>query len=471
MKFKEIYKNFLQIEDELDLFSQKIDNVYFWERIRFKIFSEILQASGFGQAHLKLEKNVRNKIWSSYLLVKNLIIRNPFLATQSDFIFFGHPRRKLLEDGKWWDIYCDPIIEYLNHSYLFLEKPYLNTHFTPSKTSNLRYLDLPMFLSALKRELGLVRVSFTAQDRKLLKELQVQIKDKLDVDIDIEKHVFKTLVVRKSELPIYEYLLKKLNPNLAIVVVSYNKETLIEICKHLSIPVVELQHGVITPYHVGYSFPGPKRTKYTFPDYLFTFGDFWKESVEFPISKDQIYSVGYPFLEMEVKKYAKTEKMNQILFISQGTIGKEMSKFAFELSKREDLKYRIVYKLHPGEFGRWRKEYPWLNNSNIKVIEDEMPLYKLFAQSKVQIGVYSTAIYEGLYFGLKTFLLNLPGVEYMNQLIEDQYALLVSSVEEFMEITVENRVKNINTEKFFKTNSVNNIVAKINEIINYEQGS
>lgn len=41
MNLEKINEKFLMMEEELDLFNQKIDNVYFWEKIRAKIFRQI----------------------------------------------------------------------------------------------------------------------------------------------------------------------------------------------------------------------------------------------------------------------------------------------------------------------------------------------------------------------------------------------------------------------------------------------
>ena len=59
--------------------------------------------------------------------------------------------------------------------------------------------------------------------------------------------------------------------------------------------------------------------------------------------------------------------------------------------------------------------------------------------SKIQIGVFSTAIYEGLGLSCNTFLYNLNGVEYMQALIDSEYAKVLSadidvSLKEFKKI-------------------------------------
>lgn len=44
-------------------------------------------------------------------------------------------------------------------------------------------------------------------------------------------------------------------------------------------------------------------------------------------------------------------------------------------------------------------------------------LYALLSDSKYVIGVYSTAIYEAIELGVKPILVNLSGIEYMEDLL------------------------------------------------------
>lgn len=468
MTFRSITEAFLRMEDELDLFDQQIDGVYFWERIRFSLFEKILEKTGIsGQAHMKLEPTFLNRATTVLLAARNILFKNPYLSSPRDVVFVGHPRRKLQEDGKWWDIYCDPIIEDLCLSYAYFESSYLNTHLAPAKTASIRYLDLINVLAVIERRLRVTRIRLSKTEKHLLRYVREEIATRFDIDVSLETMVKMHLLDRKSKLPLYKMLLRHTAPKLGIVVVSYGKETFIDACRELHIPVVELQHGVINYYHLAYSYPGSKRTKRSFPDYFFAFGDYWKDCVEFPIKKERVYSVGYPYLESESRKYANIPEKDQMLFLSSGTIGKELSKLAVELNKSCLLDLKIVYKLHPGEYQRWRKEYPWLVNTDIKVIEDDsVPLYQLFAESKIQIGVVSTAIYEGLSFGLRTFLLNLPGVEYMEDLAKDHYVSIIRSVDELQEyLKRPGPAPQISTDKFFRSNALENIHKALREII------
>lgn len=474
MTFKATTEAFLQMENELDLFDQQIDGVYFWERIRFSLHHEILKNAGvIGQAHTKLEPTLLNRTTTILMAARNILFWNPYLSSPRDLVFVGHPRRKLQEDGKWWDLYCDPIIEDLSSSYAYLESSYLNTHLTPAKTAGIRYLDLIDVLAGIERRLRVTRIHLSRRERDLLQHVREEIAIRFNIDVNLDQIVIRNLLNRKSMLPLYKILLRKLGPRLAIVVVSYGKETFIEACKELHIPVVELQHGVISPYHLAYSYPGLKKTKRSFPDYFFAFGDYWKECVEFPIARERVYSIGYPYLESEARKYANILKKDQIVVISQGTVGKEISKFAVKLAKSCSADQEIVYKLHPGEYARWKKEYPWLVDAGIRVIEDDsVPLYRLFAESKIQIGVNSTAIYEGLIFGLRTFLLNLPGVEYMGELLESGYTHIISSVDELQVVLKGTApIDQIDTEEFFRSNALENVYKAINDILTSTKGT
>lgn len=468
MTLKEVTEKFFQLEDELDLFNRDIDGVRFWERRRFTIYEQILQSIGIGGlANIRTERTFVNIAKNLLLLAKNLVIKNPYFVSPSEILFLGSPRRKLQEDGKWWDIYCDPIIEDLKRNYVYFEFPYVNRHFIPAKTKNIRYLDLAKNSGLIKYELRLVAIKLTKEDKLLIRNIQDLIYSQFNVNINLEDIVRQDLLVRRSTLPLYQRILEKVKPKLVIVVCSYGHETFIEACKVMNIPVAELQHGIISHYHLGYSYPGPNRTKRTFPDYFLAFGEFWENCLEYPIPNERIYSVGFPYLEKEAKKYINVPQKGQILFISQETIGKELSKFAVELSKRNNFAYKIVYKLHPSEYLQWQRNYPWLIDTDIRIIDnDSVPLYRLFAESKVQLGVGSTAIYEGLFFGLKTYLLNLPRIEDMEPLIKNQYATVVTSVDELIAKLEDGQCNGpVDTEQFFKRNSIHNISKAIDDII------
>ena len=122
-----------------------------------------------------------------------------------------------------------------------------------------------------------------------------------------------------------------------------------------------------------------------------------------------------------------------MLFLSQGVIGDRLSGLGLACAQRLP-DYQIVFKLHPGEYARWKTDYPALVEAsklpNVEVVDhNERDLYLLMAESAVQVGVFSTAIYEGLALGCRTVLADLPGIEYMQRLIDAGHATKVADAD------------------------------------------
>lgn len=151
---------------------------------------------------------------------------------------------------------------------------------------------------------------------------------------------------------------------------------------------------------------------------------------------------GFPYLEKRLVEYRDYSKINnQVLFMSQGTIANKLTEIAYEFAKG-NKNYKVIYKLHPGEYDRWQQDYEILNKAveldNFRIIDNnDINLYQLLAGSEYQIGVYSTSIFEGLTLNCKTILLDLPGVEYMEYLIENDIVKFAENAEELTEFIKE----------------------------------
>jgi hypothetical protein len=140
---------------------------------------------------------------------------------------------------------------------------------------------------------------------------------------------------------------------------------------------------------------------------------------------------------------------------------------AAELATRLDrTKYEVIYKLHPGEFDRWKSDYPWLSEQSLTLIDhSEVDIHHYLAHANIQIGVYSTAIYEGLGYGLRTFIWKLPEYERMQELLDSKIAELVCNCDELIERlnTPEYPSGKMNISSLWKPNSLSNILNEINK--------
>jgi hypothetical protein len=466
MEFAEVTDRLLELEADLDLLDVEIGGIPFWERVRFIVNRTLLrELDVVGQAHSRADPSYRRAL---YRLARNLFVGNPLLAPEADVLVWGHERRKQLEDGLWWDIYCDPVLDRLEDDWVYLEQEHEGEHHQPTRTAEVYYLDGVDYASRLPGKLlpepvGSTSVSFSGSERATVRRVEREVSDRFGVDVDVERMVRDRLLRRRVKLPLYRWVLGRVDPDLAVVVVSYGRETFVEACQAEGVPVVELQHGEISEYHMGYHYPnGPKRD---FPDYFLAFGEFWASAADFPIPERRILPVGYPYLERRAERYADIAAERQVIFLSQGEPGVRLSQFATEFANL-DHDWSVVYKLHPGEYSRWRREYPWLQDAPLEIVDSsEPPLYELFAQSSAQVGAYSTALYEGLHFDLDTYVVDVPGIECVQGLLDAGGATVVRTAEELDEHLRESPGgAGIDLSQFFRPGAEANVVSALERL-------
>ena len=465
-----ITERLLTLEQQEDFFDITVQGIPIWERLRSKFNRKIAREQGIiGQAH----SNTANSRWGGYYkpihsVLANALRDNPYFTSQHDLLVWGHHRRKQLNDGYWWDIYTDPIYQKLSLDKLHVERQLLGEHLSPARTDEVRHIEFVEAVAKVWRKLGRRPAKVPDTELDAVRNLEAIIKREFDVEFELAHSVRRTVALEEPLLRLYRQLLRRVDPALVLVVVSYGKEPFIMACKQLGIPVAELQHGTIYPHHLGYSYPDD-RTKEAFPDYLLVWGEFWKEYTEFPIPSERVIPVGYPYLDQRVKQYADIESEERLLFISQGTIGEQLSKFALNVADRPDIEHEVVYKLHPGEYDRWREEYPWLVDADFRVVDSsDPPLYRLFAESTAQVGVGSTAVYEGLAFDLETFVYDCLGSRVLQPLVEEGAAKMVSSADELASRLGTGGVT-FDSERYFEPNASKNACQALQRLS--EEGS
>src|SRR5690606_17571701 len=79
--------------------------------------------------------------------------------------------------------------------------------------------------------------------------------------------------------------------------------------------------------------------------------------------------------------------------------------------------------------GTWKDNYPELVTSSAQVME-RGDLYRAFAEADVQVGVYSTALFEGAASGLETIVAGLPGHDALAPLFGSGAARLAEDAEQ-----------------------------------------
>ena len=244
---------------------------------------------------------------------------------------------------------------------------------------------------------------------------------------------------------------------------SFDAEIINEIASERGIKTIELQHGTNTlwfPENV----PFPQG-----PLWYFSFGEFWNEETRPGVPEGHMLSTGFPFHDIMMKDYPKEKRKqdkNAIIFLSGVKYGKELFEAAAGLKKlRPELD--VIFKLHPMEYDIYMEKYPGVMESGVRVIGDrKTPLYSLFAESYMQVGVESTAILEGMGFELATFIYDHPMAVAMKGILDKGYAKMFKTPEELAALTdaAKESAPAYDLNDFWKENSLETITDLIRRI-------
>lgn len=470
--------DFLQIEEKYDLYHQEVLGVQPWQYFRMSFWNYQICSDLLGLSN----SIVKQKKWKQMYTISTNALKLLFkrkAVKKADIIFFAHERR--VWNGKFFEcIYTDELAQYYPDS-IVLERPYGGKHLTPTHINNQCYTDFIgmkgdvhyLFHSKIK---SAKYKDIRDQIEKIFQNPLIEICQKYQITLEfsqIYEHltqiVLSNIIMRRE----YERIINKVSPRIIVEVVYYSRHCMVlnEIARQKGIPTIELQHGTMHSAHAAYQFSSKSGKIKQFPDYVYVFSEYWKKCAHLPIPDDHIIVTGYPYFERQLNQYMSNhikEEIINIVFVSQGTIGRELSRLAADLSDLlDENKYHIIYKLHPGEYAGWRDRMPWLLKKNIEVIDNlEHNIYEYFAKSSIQVGVYSTAIYEGLGFGLRTFIYNIGHADTMAELCEQGYATCVSSVKELFEniFSADSRIGQ-DGKAFWKMNSFENICHEIDQFL------
>lgn len=403
----------IKVEEEVGILDKNSKN-YSWEWAahRMELYYFISKEAGILDKAHDDSNTVTNL--KDFLKTIKYTIRAPFVSLRRRTTVVIPHKRKVYYKGKKLDLNSVFVENELRKKeYLEIwDLPYNNEHEINGR--DIYYLDL---ISIAGRFGSLVGKRFVSRKITAIAKL---VEDKLDLRIYLAKKISELSHRFKVKKFLYKFILRIKDVKKLYVVVSYGNTALIKAAKELDIDVIELQHGVINKFHLGYHFPHVSSLDY-FPDELWVWHKMWKNSANFPINDSKIKINKNNHLEIFKHKCSAVSEEDSVLIISQGTIGEELSNYI--LRNIESLNnYKIYYKLHPGEF-KSSENYKSLiklrKYSNVVIVKDEMSVYDLFAKVKVVIGVYSTALYEAHYFEKKIYIVPITGSEYMKDFLKE----------------------------------------------------
>jgi hypothetical protein len=356
-----------------------------------RVFHELTRRTGIHGAPHPARRTPYDKAALVAKHVAGIVTRSPFTG-RYDALVVPHPRKP---NGV--EIYTDVLRATLGGNALILDSGINGTPLPGSK-------NLDFFTSAA----GAIHPR-TTDDRGIGQALEKLTGVRVPVGPILAREVPKHLRLRA----LYRALLKRHRIKTVYVVVAYFHQHIVGAARDLGIRVVELQHGAISPFHLGYSYPGRPAVADQ-PDELWCFGSYWADVADLPAGM-RTEVIGATFLPTPGPKDPR-----RVVFLSQGTVGAELIRTADAVAKQHP-ELEIIYRLHPSERA---EDYTIPGGLHLSTGGSTLDL---LATATYQVGVSTTALFEGMALGCRTAVADLPGHEYLDPAIAQGHALLMTS--------------------------------------------
>jgi hypothetical protein len=423
-----------------------IEGFWIWPIFRIQVSNYFATDYDFSKTHGKENRKLNNTAILILKYIKKLtqIIKYPFWH-RSEILFktISNSRRDVV-DGYYKDIYFGDLIERLSgHKYAVLESlGVYNRHFKNVKEK--RKIIFDDFVLPLSH---FIRVKGKPEYDEVINSI-VSIGDKYKIPVLNRKYVENRIYSFIKLKKINKFILKKISPRLILLFCSYGKESFIAAAKELDIQVVEVQHGLLEEWHLGYSYPDELKKmdniNYPIPDYFFSYGDYYTEILKkcSLFKHDRIITTGNPridFWKSRIDEKRENENSIKVVVTSQRVITDKLIEYmnqAIEYIKSNSIRnVHFIIKLHPGEMDRfddWKRIIE--NYENIKIIQgDEPNLYEYLVKSGFHASVTSSTHIESILLGIPTFIIKLPGWELYSREIDRGLIIPAENPADFVE--------------------------------------
>lgn len=408
--------------------------------------------------------------------------------------FSGTESRKF-RDGKFYDIYMDPLYNVLGDNFYVFEwttpKGYRRKYEGSIHSKNYVAMHIPLF-SKTFFDLAMYKLlrkrKFSIEHEKALQDIITFFSERTATDKnDLTQNIYDSVAVFFHMKDFFIKLLHQISPKAVLIRCGYGRfhMALSQACRKLDIPSIEIQHGILTKYHAGYVKVTESENRDCVPEYILTYGDAFTDIIRKGslFEKEKVVTVGFPYME-EVKKFHPIidDKLNEfiskftttILVTSQWTVADEIKEFILGVAK--ELKNRnkdvgIVFKPHPRD---WRNYSDMEKIENMFIASKYDDIYEMLKIVDIHSTVYSTSGLEALAFGKPNIFVDVgkTTIEEIINIIDNKTSFLVSSTQEYMakmeyiishyESLTKEAIKK--SEVFFKPNANKNIETFLSSI-------
>jgi hypothetical protein len=440
--YEDIAKKIYEFESKYEIGKIKVNDLQIWPLIKSDIISKILHKENYEEDNISKISKFK-KIKPAFYGLSNLLKLKNY-----KYILFTDTLEKRFLNGFYIDKIAQGIIDEFNEGILIVENPVNNFHYPLNECKNQNIISLRLFqvMGELIYFSKFKNFSLKIGNENIIKDILNDFKISFNYEIKVRRFL--------AYVNLFENFFKKLNLKYIFVNCYYCFPHIAAIyaAKKQGIKVIELQHGIISNKHRAYFF-SKDVGKDLFPDYLFVFGDFFKQFFDgknFFIDKDNVYSIGSYYIEemkkgnfdIEIKNSSKYKKV--ILVSSQYTVEEKLLDFIIKVATKDKENFYIF---RP-RFLNKKLEVPNLDNFYLSLDEKE-DIYKLLKMADIHVTVYSTVCLEALSFGVPNIMVNMDNFSklYFNEILnDDSHTVYVNNIDEFLKV--------INFYKFAKREEI-----------------
>jgi hypothetical protein len=429
------FRKLCRVESEEHLFAETWDGVPLWEALRFPFFQHSLTAASIMQSEAVAPRDpsvtARIQRFSRSVLMQFAALNSR--GRKRDYVFLGPGVSRMRRRYDFFEsAYFSRVMEELGENNCILvepgDKPEVRSR--QIRHSNLIFSSSVIAWPRLSLHLGIKNAELLSAFRQLeiiLEKLSPHYRSVESFRDSARGHIENFIVNRAA----YKKFLRKHDPKFVVMLTSYGKEGIIAACQELGIPSVELQHGTISHFSAQYFYP-PGVTKTLFPDYFLSYSNYFTEILEASNLKTKVITFGNPEMENSVFFANRNVKKKKILVLSQWTVRNDLLDLTLDLSRMWSDQYEIVFRLHPKEAKiRSCVENLFGNTAVCVADQSDASLSKMQMDAEFQVGVYSTALFEGMALGCKTFVLDVAGVDHVGLAIEKGWIKKIRNAQEF----------------------------------------
>lgn len=417
MNHIQAFKKLEKIEEENDVWSYKIDNIYVWPLIKFDLFRMLTNRPCKKDMIIIL---VINKLKNSNLINLTKSYFDLKKKVNAEEIAFSLADARRFYNHEFYDSLFDPLAAH-NLKLIIYEWNFPITHHKKNYTNKkqLRFLDYLSF-----------KVNILSRIYSFFRKYTIDLKQDVITKSELNKLITKYIIQYQFYVKEYNQLFKR-NKYLKRVYFKNNytlrHQALIAAARSNKIKTIELQHGIISRYHPSYIYkriPNKKLVTWPFADELYVFG---KATKDILIEESKLYKENeikiYNYLSNLKKLYSHLSqretfkrigiksdhfKMKKILVSSQWLKKEELREFIFKLLRNQLIQeeYIIIYKTHPLEKNQvvFYKDLMKYNNFYL-VSNNDISIYELYNISDVHTSSFSTCVYESLCWGVSNILI------------------------------------------------------------------